>query len=45
MVDYFWTGYWAAYGAVFPSQRHQAVGKAKQRGLGGYMQLKLLSHE
>jgi insertion element IS1 protein InsB len=22
-----YTDYWAAYGAVFPSQRHQAVGK------------------
>ncbi len=30
-----YTDFWAAYETVFPKKRHQAVGKAKQRGLGG----------
>jgi insertion element IS1 protein InsB len=29
-----YTDFWSAYAAVFPDTRHQAVGKAKQRGLG-----------
>ena len=39
------TDYWAAYGTVFPSQRHRAVGKAKQRGLGGFPYERLFQEE
>ncbi len=31
-----YTDFWAAYGMAILSKRHRAVGKAKQRGLGGF---------
>jgi insertion element IS1 protein InsB len=40
-----YTDFWAAYGAVLPSKRHQAVGKAKQRGLGGFPHERLFQEE
>jgi insertion element IS1 protein InsB len=38
-----YTDFWAAYGMVIPSKRHRAVGKAKQRGLGGFPQDRVVS--
>jgi insertion element IS1 protein InsB len=31
-----YSDFWEAYEQVIPSKRHQSVGKAKQRGLGGF---------
>jgi insertion element IS1 protein InsB len=40
-----YTDFWAAYGLVFPRNRHRAVGKAKQRGLGGFPHERLFQEE
>jgi insertion element IS1 protein InsB len=40
-----YTDFWSAYGAVFPGTRHQAVSKAKQRGLGSFPQERLFQEE
>jgi insertion element IS1 protein InsB len=40
-----YTDSWSTYGAVFPSQRYQAVGKAKQRGLGDFPHERLFQEE
>ena len=39
-----YTDFSNAYGTVLPSKRHRAVGKAKQRGLGGFHQTKRGKH-
>ena len=40
-----YTDFWSAYALVLPSKRHKSVGKAKQRGLGGFPHERLFQEE
>jgi insertion element IS1 protein InsB len=40
-----YTDFWRAYALVFPDKLHKAVGKAKQRGLGGFPHERLFQEE
>jgi IS1 family transposase len=40
-----YSDFWEAYEQVIPSKRHKKVGKAKQRGLGGFRHERLFQEE
>ncbi len=40
-----YSDFWEAYEQVIPSKRHKSVGKAKQRGLGGFPHERLFQEE